>query len=119
MKESCGPNIKFNSFTLKASSSAVLSYMHTGGWWVNIVPANFKTLVDKNAIKPKIGGPPPPPAIFPESLDPPRDFRKKHKALPPLGVCCYHKNIKLTNKYRANPSVTPVAIEAAISAPLL
>jgi len=30
--------------------------------------ANFKTLVNKNAIKPKIGGPPL--AIFPESLDP-------------------------------------------------
>jgi hypothetical protein len=37
---------------------------------VNIVPpqANFKTLVDKNAIKPGIGGPTQ--AIFPESLDP-------------------------------------------------
>jgi hypothetical protein len=31
--------------------------------------ANFKTLVNKNAIKPEIGGPPQ--AIFPESLDPP------------------------------------------------
>ncbi len=36
--------------------------------------ANFKTLVNKNAIKTKIGGPPQ--AIFPESLDPPRNFGK-------------------------------------------
>jgi hypothetical protein len=37
---------------------------------VNIGPSQgkFKTLVSKNAIKPEIG--PPPPAIFPESLDP-------------------------------------------------
>jgi hypothetical protein len=34
----------------------------------------FKKLVNKNAIKPKIGGPPQ--AIFPESLDPPRNFGK-------------------------------------------
>jgi hypothetical protein len=41
--------------------------MHTGegevggGGRVNIVPprANFKALVNKNAIKPEIGGPPP------------------------------------------------------------
>jgi hypothetical protein len=45
--------------------------------------ANFKTLVNKNAIKPKIRGPPQ--AIFPESLDPPRDFGKKHQVPPPLG----------------------------------
>jgi len=49
--------------------------MHTEGGRgrVNIVPtptplANFKTLVNKNAIKPEIGGPPL--AIYPESLDP-------------------------------------------------
>jgi hypothetical protein len=43
-----------------------------GGGRVNIVPhpqANFKTLANKNAIKPKIGGPPK--AIFPESLETP------------------------------------------------
>jgi hypothetical protein len=34
----------------------------------------FEKLVNKNAIKPKIGGPPQ--AIFPESLDPPRNFGK-------------------------------------------
>jgi hypothetical protein len=48
--------------------------------------ANFKTLVNKNAIKHKIG------AIFPESLDPPRDFSKKHQAPPPLDfqpMCIY------------------------------
>jgi hypothetical protein len=65
--------------------------MHTGGvrWggggWVNIVPPPrqiFEKLVNKNAIKPKIGGPPQ--AIFPESLDPPRDFGKKHQVPPPL-----------------------------------
>jgi hypothetical protein len=56
-----------------------------GGGRVNIVTpqANFKTLVNKNAIKPKIGGPPLQ-AIFPESLDPSRDFGKKHQVPPPL-----------------------------------
>jgi hypothetical protein len=39
--------------------------------------ANFKTLVNKNAIKPKIRGPPL--AIFPESLNPPRDFGKNFR----------------------------------------
>ncbi len=34
----------------------------------------FEKLVNKNAIKPKIGGPPQ--AIFPASLDPPRNFGK-------------------------------------------
>ncbi len=55
-----------------------------GGWRVNIIPpeANLKTLVNKNAIKPEIGGPPQ--AIFLESLDPPRDFGKKHQVPPPL-----------------------------------
>jgi hypothetical protein len=72
--------------------------MHTeggevgGGGRVNIIPpqANFKTLVNTNAIKPKIGGPPQ--AIFPETLDPPRDFGKKHQVHPPLDfqpVCIY------------------------------
>jgi hypothetical protein len=37
--------------------------------------ANFKRLVNKNEIKPKIGGPTPL-AIFPKSLDPHRDFCK-------------------------------------------
>jgi hypothetical protein len=62
--------------------------MHTGGGGgggrgrVNRVPpqANFKTLVNNNAIKPEIGGPPQ--AIFPESLDPPA----------PLGILA--KNIR-------------------------
>jgi hypothetical protein len=36
----------------------------------------FEKLVNENAIKPKIGGPPPQ-AIFPETLDPPKDFGKK------------------------------------------
>ncbi len=56
--------------------------MHTG--WVrwgegkySTPSGKFQTLVNKNAIKPKIGGPPPPQAIFPESLDPPP---------PPLGI---------------------------------
>ncbi len=50
----------------------------------NIVrpPTNFKTIVNENPIKPEIGGPPQ--AIFPESLDPPRDFGKKHQVPPPL-----------------------------------
>jgi len=45
---------------------------------VNIVPpqTNFKTLVNNSAIKPKIGGPPSPQAIFPESLDPLRILAK-------------------------------------------
>jgi hypothetical protein len=34
--------------------------------------ANFRTLININAIKPEIGGPSQ--AIFPESLDPPRDL---------------------------------------------
>jgi hypothetical protein len=38
--------------------------------------ANFKTLVNKNAIKPEKGYPQ---AFFPESLDPARDFGKKHQ----------------------------------------
>jgi len=59
---------------------------------VNIVPplGNFKTLVNKNAIKPEIGRPPQ--AFFPESLDPPRDFGKKHQVPPPLDfqpMCIY------------------------------
>ena len=65
---------------------------HRGGGrgGVNKYPpqANFKTLVNKNAIKPEIGGQ----AIFPESLDPPRDFGKKHQVPPPLDfqpVCIY------------------------------
>jgi hypothetical protein len=37
----------------------------------------FEKLVNKNAIKRKIGGPPL--AIFPETLDPPRDFGKNFK----------------------------------------
>ena len=37
----------------------------------------FKKLVNKNAIKPKIGGPTL--AIFPENLDPPWDFGKNFK----------------------------------------
>jgi hypothetical protein len=43
-----------------------------GGGRVNIVPpqANFKTLVNKNAIKPKIGGPPPPRQFFLKALTP-------------------------------------------------
>jgi hypothetical protein len=53
--------------------------MHTrrvrGRGRVKIGPplANFKRLFNKNAIKPKIGGPL---AFFPESLDPPRDVAK-------------------------------------------
>jgi hypothetical protein len=39
--------------------------------------ANFKTLANKNAIKPQIRGPPM--AIFPERLDPPRDFGKNFR----------------------------------------
>ncbi len=49
----------------------------------------FEKLVNKNAIKPKIGGPPQ--AIFPESLDPP-EFLQKHPVPPPLDfqpVCIY------------------------------
>ncbi len=49
-----------------------------------------KHLLIKNAIKPEIGGPPQ--AIFPETLDPPRDFGKKHQVPPPLDfqpVCIY------------------------------
>jgi hypothetical protein len=38
----------------------------------------FEKLANKNAIKCKIGGPPPL-AIFPETLDPPRDFGKNFK----------------------------------------
>ena len=67
---------------------------HRGVRWgrVNIVPpqANFKKLVNKNAIKPEIRGTPQ--AIFPESLDPPRDFGNKHQVPPPLDfqhVCIY------------------------------
>jgi hypothetical protein len=41
----------------------------------------FEKLVNKNAIKPKIGGPPL--AIFPETLDPLRDFGKNFKYPPP------------------------------------
>jgi hypothetical protein len=44
--------------------------------------ANFKTLNLKNAIKPKTGGPPL--AIFPESLDPPRDLCKNFRYPPTL-----------------------------------
>jgi hypothetical protein len=53
--------------------------IHTGGevgggreGRVNIVPpqANFKTLVNKNAIKPKIEGPPPPRQFFLKALTP-------------------------------------------------
>jgi hypothetical protein len=64
--------------------------------------ANFKTLVNKNAIKPEIGGTPQ--ATFPESLDPPRDFGKKHQVPPPLDfqpVCIYEpiltSNLSLPN----------------------
>ncbi len=63
-----------------------LTHIQGGVRWgrVNIVPpqTNFKTLVNKNAIKPEIGGPPQ--AIFQESPDPPRDFGKKHQVPPPL-----------------------------------
>jgi hypothetical protein len=41
----------------------------------------FEKLVNKNAIKRKIGGLPQ--AIFPETLDPPRDFGKNFKYPPP------------------------------------
>jgi hypothetical protein len=41
----------------------------------------FEKLVNKNAIKPKIGGPPQ--AMFPETLDPPRNFGKNFKYPPP------------------------------------
>ncbi len=68
--------------------------MHTGGdvgGGGGYPPqTNFKILVNKNAIKPEIG--PPPQAIFPESLDPPREFGKKHQVPPPLDfqpVCIY------------------------------
>ncbi len=36
----------------------------------------FEKLVNKNAISREIGGPPQ--AIFPETLDPPRDFGHEH-----------------------------------------
>jgi hypothetical protein len=41
----------------------------------------FEKLVNKNAIKRKIGGPPL--AIFPETLDPPRNFGKKKTSRTP------------------------------------
>jgi hypothetical protein len=51
----------------------------------------FEKLVNKNAIKHKIGGPPL--AIFPETLDPtPRNFGKNIPNPPPLDfqpVCIY------------------------------
>jgi hypothetical protein len=61
--------------------------MHTGGWggkgegkYRTLPQANFKTLVNKNAIKPEIGG------IFPEILDPPppppKEFWQKNVATP-------------------------------------
>jgi hypothetical protein len=40
----------------------------------------LEKLVNKNAIKPKIGGPPL--VIFPETFDPPRDFGKNFKYPP-------------------------------------
>jgi hypothetical protein len=43
----------------------------------------FEKLVNKNAIKPKLGAPP---GIFPDSLDPPRDFLQKLQVPPPLYV---------------------------------
>jgi len=49
--------------------------------------ANLKTLVNKNAINPKIGGPPQ--AIFPESFDSPRDFGKKHQVPPGFSTCVH------------------------------
>ncbi len=62
-----------------------------GGGKIQYPPqANFKTLVNKNAIKPEKGGPHQ--ANFPESLDPPRDFGKKHQVPPPLDfqpMCIY------------------------------
>ena len=53
--------------------------MHTGGrgegGYETAPPRQiFEKLVNKNAIKRKIGGPPL--AIFPETLDPPRNFGK-------------------------------------------
>jgi hypothetical protein len=54
--------------------------MHIGGGGrglrVKIDKANFKRLINKNAIKPKIVEPPTP-GNFPENFDPPRDFGKK------------------------------------------
>jgi hypothetical protein len=50
----------------------------------------FEKLVNKNAIKPKIGGPPQ--AIFPETLDPPLGILAKTSVPPPLDfqpVCIY------------------------------
>ncbi len=63
---------------------------------VNIVPpqANFKILVNKNAINPEIGGPPL--VISPESLDPLGILAKKHQVPPLLDfqpLCIYDSNI--------------------------
>jgi hypothetical protein len=62
------------------------------GGRVNIVPpqANFKTIYNKNAITPEIGGPPT--KFFLKVLTPPRNFGKKHQVPPPLDfqpVCIY------------------------------
>jgi hypothetical protein len=55
---------------------------------VNIVlpppQTNFKTLFYKNAMNPEIGPRGNPRANFLESLDPPRDFGKKHQVPRPL-----------------------------------
>ncbi len=46
----------------------------------------FEKLVNKNAIKPKTGGPPPPWQFFLKALTPPRDFGKNFKYTLPWTV---------------------------------
>jgi hypothetical protein len=67
---------------------------------VNIIPpqANFKTLVNKNAIKPEIGGPPQ--AICPETLD-------------PLGILA--KNIRYPLPWIFNPCASMASLSIDFS----
>jgi hypothetical protein len=79
--------LAFNFYIiLDAERSKAKSLMHTGGGMKqHLLRQIFGKLVNKNATKPKIGGPPPgsPLAIFPETLTPPLGILANLQAPPP------------------------------------